>query len=99
MPKLDGPSATSLIRQFDLRTPIVSMTSASKPNEIMNYYSHRMNDILPKPFTKECFIEMLEVRSALLLVGLPMVFLLTYRAEAPYAPQKSINTACVYTCD
>jgi len=39
MPKLDGVSATSLIRRFDHMTPIISMTSNSKPNEIMTYYS------------------------------------------------------------
>src|ERR1700742_2846067 len=39
MPKLDGISATSLIRKFDAMTPIISMTSNSKPNEIMTYYS------------------------------------------------------------
>lgn len=62
MPKLDGVSATSLIRKFDQGTPIISMTSNSKPNEIMNYYSSGMNDILPKPFTKEGLLDMLEVR-------------------------------------
>jgi len=60
MPKLDGVSATSLIRQFDHMTPIISMTSNSKPQEIMTYYSHGMNDILPKPFTKEGLLSMLE---------------------------------------
>ena len=39
MPKLDGISATNLIRQFDSGTPIISMTVNSKPNEIMEYYS------------------------------------------------------------
>jgi len=39
MPKLDGISATSMIRRFDDRTPIISMTSNSKPNEILTYYS------------------------------------------------------------
>lgn len=62
MPKLDGVSATNLIRKFDQGTPIISMTSNSKPNEIMTYYSSGMNDILPKPFTKEGLLEMLEVR-------------------------------------
>lgn len=38
MPKLDGVSATSLIRQFDHMTPIISMTSNMKPNEVMTYY-------------------------------------------------------------
>jgi CheY-like chemotaxis protein len=61
MPKLDGVSATNLIRQFDHMTPIISMTSNSKPNEIMTYYHSGMNDILPKPFTKEGLLVMLEV--------------------------------------
>ncbi|KAH9991218.1 HSF-type DNA-binding-domain-containing protein [Russula compacta] len=60
MPKLDGVSATNLIRRFDHMTPIISMTSNSKPNEIMTYYHSGMNDILPKPFTKEGLLEMLE---------------------------------------
>ncbi|KAJ6620336.1 HSF-type DNA-binding-domain-containing protein [Mycena sp. CBHHK59/15] len=60
MPKLDGVSATSMIRKFDPQTPIISMTSNSKPNEIMTYYSSGMNDILPKPFTKEGLLDMLE---------------------------------------
>ncbi|KAK4058571.1 kinase-regulated stress-responsive transcription factor skn7 [Microbotryomycetes sp. JL221] len=60
MPNLDGVSATSLIRQFDPMTPIISMTSNSGPNDIMTYFSHGMNDILPKPFTKEGLLGMLE---------------------------------------
>ncbi|KPV76112.1 uncharacterized protein RHOBADRAFT_6883, partial [Rhodotorula graminis WP1] len=39
MPNLDGISATSLIRQFDPMTPIISMTSNSGPNDIMTYFS------------------------------------------------------------
>ena len=39
MPKLDGITATNLIRKFDRGTPIISMTVNSKPNEIMEYYS------------------------------------------------------------
>lgn len=60
MPKMDGISATSLIRQFDHVTPIISMTSNSRPGDIMTYYSSGMNDILPKPFTKEGLLDMLE---------------------------------------
>ncbi|KAF5364924.1 hypothetical protein D9758_008187 [Tetrapyrgos nigripes] len=60
MPKLDGVSATSMIRKFDHMTPIISMTSNSKPDEIMTYYSSGMNDILPKPFTKQGLLDMLE---------------------------------------
>jgi osomolarity two-component system, response regulator SKN7 len=61
MPRLDGVAATSLIRQFDHRTPIISMTSNSCPQDILNYYSHGMNDILPKPFTRDGLFSMLEV--------------------------------------
>ncbi|KAF9053356.1 hypothetical protein BJ165DRAFT_1400665 [Panaeolus papilionaceus] len=60
MPKLDGVSATSLIRKFDQGTPIISMTSNSKPNDLVTYYSSGMNDILSKPFTKEGLLDMLE---------------------------------------
>ncbi|KIK52709.1 hypothetical protein GYMLUDRAFT_49772, partial [Collybiopsis luxurians FD-317 M1] len=60
MPKLDGVSATSMIRKFDHMTPIISMTSNSKPNDIMTYYHSGMNDILPKPFTKQGLLDMLE---------------------------------------
>ncbi|SNX84882.1 related to SKN7 - transcription factor [Melanopsichium pennsylvanicum] len=60
MPNLDGISATSLIRQFDGKTPIISMTSNSGPSELINYMSSGMTDILPKPFTKEGLLNMLE---------------------------------------
>ncbi|KAI6009044.1 SSK1, response regulator [Pisolithus marmoratus] len=60
MPKMDGISATSLIRRFDHITPIISMTSNSRPAEIMTYYSSGMKDVLPKPFTKEGLLDMLE---------------------------------------
>ncbi len=72
MPKLDGVSATSLIRQFDHMTPIISMTSNSKPTEILKYYSSGMNDILPKPFTKDGLLDMLEVPSSSIVVPLPV---------------------------
>jgi osomolarity two-component system response regulator SKN7 len=60
MPNLDGVSATSLIRQFDAMTPIISMTGNSRPDEVLTYFSHGMNDVLPKPFTKEGMLSMLE---------------------------------------
>jgi osomolarity two-component system, response regulator SKN7 len=65
MPKLDGLSATSMIRQFDPRTPIISMTSASSPADVQNYMNSGMNDILPKPFSKNGLFEMLEVITSL----------------------------------
>ncbi|KAH8093933.1 HSF-type DNA-binding-domain-containing protein, partial [Cristinia sonorae] len=60
MPRLDGISATSQIRQFDLATPIISVTSNSLPSEILTYYSSGMNDVLPKPFTKDGVYKILE---------------------------------------
>lgn len=59
MPNLDGVSATHLIRQFD-STPIVAMTSNIRSDDISMYFSHGMNDVLPKPFTKEGLLSMLE---------------------------------------
>jgi osomolarity two-component system response regulator SKN7 len=69
MPKLDGVSATHMIRQFDARTPIISMTSASKPVDLIKYFQNGMNDILPKPFSKEGLFEILEVRLLFLLLA------------------------------
>jgi osomolarity two-component system response regulator SKN7 len=43
MPNLDGLSATTLIRQFDMLTPIISMTGNSAPSDVMNYYSHGLS--------------------------------------------------------
>ena len=60
LPNMDGVSATSLIRQFDAMTPIISMTGSSRPDEVLTYFSHGMNDCLPKPFTKEGMLSMLE---------------------------------------
>ena len=39
MPNLDGISATNMIRQFDLATPIISMTSNIHSNDIMQYFN------------------------------------------------------------
>ena len=40
MPNLDGVSATSLIRQFDPTTPIISMTSNVQSDDVMTYFSN-----------------------------------------------------------
>ena len=66
--KLDGVSITKLIRKFDPGTPIVSMMRNSKPNKIMTYYFSGINDILPKPFTKEELLDMLDIQSASQLI-------------------------------
>ncbi|KAI9748292.1 MAG: hypothetical protein M4579_007264 [Chaenotheca gracillima] len=59
MPNLDGVSACHLIRQFDA-TPIIAMTSNIRSDDITMYFAHGMNDVLPKPFTKEGLLNMLE---------------------------------------
>ncbi|KAK9461772.1 HSF-type DNA-binding-domain-containing protein [Lipomyces oligophaga] len=60
MPHLDGVSASSLIRQFDPLTPIIAMTGNVSNNDVITYYSHGMNDVLAKPFTKENLYEILD---------------------------------------
>jgi len=53
MPRLDGIAATSRIRQFDSRTPVISMTSNVSAQDIMRYFATGMTDVLPKPFNRE----------------------------------------------
>ncbi|KAL7268373.1 kinase-regulated stress-responsive transcription factor skn7 [Rhizina undulata] len=60
MPNLDGVSAASLIRQFDKATPIIAMTSNIRRDDINTYFHNGMNDVLPKPFTKDGLLQMLE---------------------------------------
>ena len=45
MPKLDGITATNLIRKFDRGTPIISMTANSKPNEIRHLVGGKCRDV------------------------------------------------------
>ncbi|KAL8938551.1 MAG: hypothetical protein Q9216_003837 [Gyalolechia sp. 2 TL-2023] len=59
MPNLDGVSACHLIRQYS-HTPIIAMTSNIRSDDISMYFQHGMNDVLPKPFTKEGLLGMLE---------------------------------------
>lgn len=51
-PSMDGRKATSLIRQFDMYTPIISMTSNVQTKDVDSYLQSGMNDVLAKPFTK-----------------------------------------------
>ncbi|KAF2402564.1 response regulator [Trichodelitschia bisporula] len=52
MPNLDGISACSHIRRID-NTPVIAMTSNIRSDDIAMYFQHGMNDVLPKPFTKD----------------------------------------------
>ncbi|KAI8880121.1 hypothetical protein K501DRAFT_225367 [Backusella circina FSU 941] len=60
MPKMDGIVTTRNIRRYDSMTPIVSMTSNFTQNDIMEYIGIGMNDILPKPFSKNTLYDILE---------------------------------------
>jgi osomolarity two-component system response regulator SKN7 len=63
MPKLDGCSATSMIRQFNRITPIVAVTANVKPSHVMAYYTSGMTDVLGKPLAKGEVMDILDVRS------------------------------------
>lgn len=83
MPNLDGISATSLIRQFDELTPIISVTSNSLPSEILTYYSSGMNDVLPKPFTRDGVFNILEVRFMSFMQHKVSVLIIFFFPETP----------------
>lgn len=53
MPNLDGATATSVIRSFDTKTPIIAMTGNIQDNDLVTYLQNGMLDILAKPFTKD----------------------------------------------
>ncbi|KAH3667177.1 hypothetical protein OGAPHI_002826 [Ogataea philodendri] len=60
MPNLDGASATSVIRSFDMDTPIIAMTGNYQHQDLVTYLNHGMTDILAKPFTKHDLYMILE---------------------------------------
>ncbi|KAI9253146.1 hypothetical protein BY458DRAFT_493256 [Sporodiniella umbellata] len=64
MPNMDGITTTRNIRRFDSITPVVSMTSNFTQANIMEYISIGMNDILPKPFSKNILYDILEKHCA-----------------------------------
>ncbi|KAJ7744923.1 hypothetical protein B0H16DRAFT_1559474 [Mycena metata] len=97
MPKMDGITATLMIRKFDPQTPIISMTSSSRPAEIMRYFSSGMNDILPKPFTRDGLLDMLEKHlSHLTVIKQQMAtFMIPYPPTAP--PPNEIEFGNAFT--
>jgi len=60
MPHLDGVSATVCIREINPTIPIIAMTSNIRADDIDMYFRYGMNDVLPKPFTKEGMLRTLE---------------------------------------
>jgi len=51
-----------MIRQFNRGTPIVAVSSNTKPSHVMSYFTAGMNDVLSKPFARSEVVELLEVR-------------------------------------
>ncbi|SZF03748.1 unnamed protein product [Blumeria hordei] len=60
MPRLDGVSASVCIKELRPNIPIIAMTSNIRADDIEMYFSHGMNGVLPKPFTKEGMLRALE---------------------------------------
>jgi CheY-like chemotaxis protein len=65
MPKLDGVSATSQLRQRGNLTPVIAMTSAVRSDEREKYLSIGMDGVIGKPFTRDLLCGTLKVRSSL----------------------------------
>lgn len=57
MPEMDGLTATKLIREFDLNTPIIAMTAHSLPEDIEQSMASGMNEHLTKPINANLLIE------------------------------------------
>lgn len=60
MPRMDGMSATRAIRALPGRVcevPIVAVTTAAAPGEVLRYLSCGMNDVVPKPVNRERLAE------------------------------------------
>ena len=76
MPNLDGVSATACIREIEPVIPIIAMTSNIRADDIDMYFRYGkvsnkitlctlltaigMNDVLPKPFTKDGMLRAME---------------------------------------
>lgn len=69
MPNLDGVSATVCIREIRPDIPIIAMTSNIRADDIDMYFRYGMNDVLPKPFTKEGMMKSLQKHLASFLKG------------------------------
>ncbi|KAF3939277.1 hypothetical protein ABW19_dt0207883 [Dactylella cylindrospora] len=63
MPNLDGVSTCQIIRNTrpDMKDPpIIAMTSNIRTSDINLYFTNGMIDVLPKPFTRDGLLQMLE---------------------------------------
>ncbi|EPS45438.1 hypothetical protein H072_552 [Dactylellina haptotyla CBS 200.50] len=63
MPNLDGVSTTSIIRTAkpDMKDPpVIAMTSNIRASDINLYFNAGMIDVLPKPFTRDGLLQVLQ---------------------------------------
>ncbi len=59
MPLMDGMDATRAIRAQGNNIPIIALTASVLQQDVENCKSSGMNDVLPKPFTREDLISVL----------------------------------------
>ncbi|EFQ97373.1 transcription factor SKN7 [Nannizzia gypsea CBS 118893] len=93
---LDGLEAVNkiqggLIRRFD-STPIIAMTSNIRSSDIDLYFHHGMNDVLPKPFTRQSLLNMLEKHLVSLKNVSPMDASQQQQQQQQQQPPPSSNT-------
>lgn len=60
LPHLDGLQATQNIRKFNRRTPIVSMTARLSEEDVRRYFEGGIDEVLPKPFSKQSVLRIIE---------------------------------------
>jgi len=83
MPQMDGISATTQIRQFDNSTPVISMTSNTNQEDCISYLSNGMNDILPKPFSRDSVCHTYQLWEQIWLDRLTLFFFVLFVFLAP----------------
>lgn len=72
MPRMDGMAATRAIRALPgpvADTPIIAVTTAAAPGEVLRYLSCGMNDVVAKPVNRERLAE--AITTALAARGAP----------------------------
>ena len=57
MPGIGGVEATTEIRRFDKRTPIIALTAISLDDSLETFYAAGCNDVVTKPFKPEVFYQ------------------------------------------
>jgi CheY-like chemotaxis protein len=67
MPRMDGMAATRAIRALggpESKTPIIAVTTAAAPGEVLRYLSVGMNDVVAKPISRDKLAEAMQTALA-----------------------------------